>query len=88
MELHERRGDTIPEGWGCDAQGKLTTDPKRVLDGGGLVPVGGSEATGQKPEDTTVGIQLREIEILGPLLQSKFNLARTYFSFSASLNQT
>ncbi|XP_035012792.1 uncharacterized oxidoreductase YjmC [Hippoglossus stenolepis] len=46
VELHERRGDTIPEGWGCDAQGKLTTDPKRVLDGGGLVPIGGSEATG------------------------------------------
>ncbi|XP_035012795.1 uncharacterized protein LOC118109629 isoform X2 [Hippoglossus stenolepis] len=46
VELHERHGDTIPEGWGCDAQGKLTTDPKRVLDGGGLVPIGGSEATG------------------------------------------
>ena len=46
MELHERRGDSIPEGWGCDAQGKLTTDPKRVLSGGGLVPIGGSEATG------------------------------------------
>ncbi|XP_035012796.1 delta(1)-pyrroline-2-carboxylate/Delta(1)-piperideine-2-carboxylate reductase-like isoform X3 [Hippoglossus stenolepis] len=45
VELHERHGDTIPEGWGCDAQGKLTTDPKRVLDGGGLVPIGGSEAT-------------------------------------------
>ncbi|XP_062277392.1 uncharacterized oxidoreductase YjmC-like, partial [Scomber scombrus] len=46
VELHERRGDSIPEGWGCDAQGKLSTDPKRVLQGGGLVPIGGSEATG------------------------------------------
>ncbi|GAA6215230.1 uncharacterized protein LOC108883052 isoform X2 [Lates japonicus] len=46
VELHERRGDPIPEGWGCDPQGKLTTDPKRVLRGGGLVPIGGSEATG------------------------------------------
>ncbi|XP_056272339.1 uncharacterized oxidoreductase YjmC-like [Pseudoliparis swirei] len=46
VELHERRGDTIPEGWGCDAGGTLTTDPKRVLSGGGLVPIGGSEATG------------------------------------------
>ena len=51
VELHERRGDTIPEGWGCDAQGKLTTDPKKVLSGGGLVPIGGSEATGQTPAD-------------------------------------
>ncbi|XP_058501351.1 uncharacterized oxidoreductase YjmC-like [Solea solea] len=46
VELHDRRGDTIPEGWGCDAEGKLTTDPKRVLSGGGLLPIGGSEATG------------------------------------------
>lgn len=50
MELHERRGDPIPEGWGCDPLGKITTDPKRVLTGGGLVPVGGSEATGQKQQ--------------------------------------
>ncbi|XP_053741972.1 uncharacterized oxidoreductase YjmC-like [Synchiropus splendidus] len=46
VELHERRGDTIPEGWGCDAQGKITSNPKEVLSGGGLVPIGGSEATG------------------------------------------
>ncbi|KAM9351831.1 putative oxidoreductase YjmC [Symphorus nematophorus] len=46
VELYERRGDPIPEGWGCDAQGKLSTDPKRVLSGGGLVPIGGSEETG------------------------------------------
>ncbi|XP_075905389.1 putative oxidoreductase YjmC isoform X2 [Nelusetta ayraudi] len=46
VELHERRGDSIPEGWGCDGQGQLTSDPKKVLSGGGLVPIGGSEATG------------------------------------------
>nr|XP_020476896.1 uncharacterized protein LOC109972411 [Monopterus albus] len=46
VELSERRGDPIPEGWGCDAQGQLTTDPKRVLSGGGLMPIGGGEATG------------------------------------------
>ncbi|XP_077567271.1 putative oxidoreductase YjmC [Stigmatopora nigra] len=46
VELHDRRGDTIPVGWGCDAQGQMTPDPKKVLDGGGLVPIGGSEATG------------------------------------------
>lgn len=46
VELHDRRVDPIPEGWGCDSQGKLTTDPKKVLSGGGLVPIGGSEATG------------------------------------------
>ncbi|KAG8012839.1 hypothetical protein GBF38_020753, partial [Nibea albiflora] len=46
VELYDRRGDPIPEGWGCDASGKLNTDPKKVLSGGGLVPIGGSEATG------------------------------------------
>ncbi|XP_011474188.1 uncharacterized protein LOC101173859 isoform X1 [Oryzias latipes] len=46
VELSERHGDSIPDGWGCDPQGKITADPKRVLTGGGLVPIGGSEATG------------------------------------------
>ncbi|XP_074534138.1 putative oxidoreductase YjmC [Halichoeres trimaculatus] len=46
VELHDRRNDPIPEGWGCDADGKMSTDPKKVLNGGGLVPIGGSEATG------------------------------------------
>ncbi|KAJ8343219.1 hypothetical protein SKAU_G00305480 [Synaphobranchus kaupii] len=46
VELHHRRGDDIPEGWGCDSQGKLSTDPGQVLSGGGLVPIGGCEATG------------------------------------------
>lgn len=54
VELYERRGDPIPEGWGCDANGKLSTDPKKVLSGGGLVPIGGSEATGEKPADLEV----------------------------------
>ncbi len=61
MELHDRRGDPIPEGWGCDPQGKLTPDPKKVLNGGGLVPIGGSEATGQKPANKTL---LREGKFL------------------------
>uniref|UniRef100_A0A3Q1G7L5 Uncharacterized oxidoreductase YjmC-like n=1 Tax=Acanthochromis polyacanthus TaxID=80966 RepID=A0A3Q1G7L5_9TELE len=46
IELHDRRKDPIPEGWGCDPQGKLTTDPKKVVNGGGLVPIGGNEETG------------------------------------------
>lgn len=50
VELHDRRGDPIPEGWGCDSEGVLTPDPQRVLQGGGLVPIGGSEATGQSPD--------------------------------------
>lgn len=46
VELHHRRGDQIPIGWGLDNDGKMTPDPAKVLEGGGLVPIGGSEATG------------------------------------------
>ena len=52
VELHDRNGNTIPEGWGCDSQGKLSTDPSKVLRGGGLVPIGGCEITGQHGSDT------------------------------------
>ena len=33
----------IPKGWGLDKDGKETTTPGEVLDGGGLMPLGGSE---------------------------------------------
>ncbi|XP_030622855.1 uncharacterized protein LOC115806306 [Chanos chanos] len=46
VELHKRNGNSIPVGWGCDAQGRLSTDPGKVLSGGGLVPIGGCEITG------------------------------------------
>ena len=34
-------GRPIPEGWGYDASGQITTDPAAVLDGGSLAPMGG-----------------------------------------------
>ncbi|XP_066525622.1 uncharacterized oxidoreductase YjmC-like isoform X2 [Hoplias malabaricus] len=46
VELHARNGMSIPEGWGCDAEGRFVTDPRAMLSGGGLVPLGGSETTG------------------------------------------
>ncbi|CAM9460012.1 unnamed protein product [Lampetra fluviatilis] len=46
VELHARNQQTIPEGWGCDAKGAVTQDPQKVLDGGGLLALGGAEATG------------------------------------------
>jgi LDH2 family malate/lactate/ureidoglycolate dehydrogenase len=33
VELYERAGKTLPEGWGIDADGKPTRDAKAVLDG-------------------------------------------------------
>ncbi|XP_077981041.1 putative oxidoreductase YjmC [Glandiceps talaboti] len=43
VELHDRKGIDIPNGWGSDAKGLQTNNPKAVLEGGGLMPVGGSE---------------------------------------------
>ncbi|CAJ0962752.1 unnamed protein product, partial [Mesorhabditis belari] len=44
--VDKRGGKTIPPCWGADANGRETTNPKVVLNGGGLQPLGGSEPTG------------------------------------------
>ncbi|XP_070564184.1 uncharacterized oxidoreductase YjmC-like [Ptychodera flava] len=43
VEFHDRKGVDIPNGWGADSRGIETNNPKAVLDGGGLMPLGGSE---------------------------------------------
>ncbi|CAB03073.1 Malate dehydrogenase [Caenorhabditis elegans] len=47
IEVVDRKGETyIPGSWGADKNGDETHNPKEVLDGGGLQPLGGSEITG------------------------------------------
>ncbi|WP_186759875.1 Ldh family oxidoreductase [Luteimonas wenzhouensis] len=41
IELRRRAGESIPEGWGIDAQGNPTTDPAKVLDEGAMLTFGG-----------------------------------------------
>jgi len=41
-----RKGEEIPEGWGVDGQGQVTTDPAEVVKDGGLLYLGGAEETG------------------------------------------
>ncbi|KAK7109474.1 uncharacterized oxidoreductase YjmC-like [Littorina saxatilis] len=43
VELNDRKGKPIPKGWGVDSSGKTSTDPKPVVESGGLMPLGGSE---------------------------------------------
>jgi (2R)-3-sulfolactate dehydrogenase (NADP+) len=43
--LCAQRAEPIPEGWGLDAMGKPTTDPKAVLNGGSMAPSGGYKGT-------------------------------------------
>ncbi|MEM9666669.1 MAG: Ldh family oxidoreductase [Bacteroidota bacterium] len=49
IEMARRLGQSIPHGWGIDAEGQSTTDPAAVVEGGGLVPLGGErERSGHK----------------------------------------
>ncbi|TLN13673.1 Ldh family oxidoreductase [bacterium] len=41
ITVYDKAGKPIPEGWGIDNEGKITTDPKEVLNGGALMPLGG-----------------------------------------------
>lgn len=45
VELQHRKGEQIPEGWAINAEGKVVTDPQEVLDGGALLPLGGTAET-------------------------------------------
>ena len=46
VEMSARKEAEIPLGWGVDEKGDATTDPSKVMDGGGLCPLGGVEMTG------------------------------------------
>ncbi len=43
LTLAKARGESIPEGWLVDAEGRATTDPNAFGNGGVLLPLGGSE---------------------------------------------
>jgi len=43
--LRQKRGEAIPEGWGCDADGNPTTDAGKILLGGSLAATGGVKGT-------------------------------------------
>ena len=40
FEIALRKNETVPEGWGIDAEGRSTTDPRAVVDGGAILPLG------------------------------------------------
>jgi delta1-piperideine-2-carboxylate reductase len=43
--LAMHRGDRLPEGVGLDVDGRPTTDPRAVLDGGSILPFGGHKGS-------------------------------------------
>jgi len=47
LEIARRKESSIPEGWLIDGQGNPVTDPTKMVRGeGGLLPLGGTEASG------------------------------------------
>lgn len=46
IEVQHRKGQKMPKGWGADANGEETDDPEKVINGGGLLPLGGAEESG------------------------------------------
>ncbi|CAH1798083.1 unnamed protein product [Owenia fusiformis] len=46
IELAKRKETSMPNGWGVDKEGQESNDPGAVLDGGGQMPLGGSEICG------------------------------------------
>jgi len=43
VTVYNKANQPIPEGWGIDKDGKVTTDPAEVLQGGALLPLGGTD---------------------------------------------
>jgi L-2-hydroxycarboxylate dehydrogenase (NAD+) len=43
ITVYDKAGKSIPEGWGINQHGQVTTSPQEVLKGGSLMPLGGSD---------------------------------------------
>ena len=46
IELASRKEMSVPTSWGVAKGGKESIYPKQILDGGGLLPLGGHELSG------------------------------------------
>ena len=46
IEIALRAGKPIPEGWAIDSNGHVATRPQQMIDGGALVPLGGTRDKG------------------------------------------
>ena len=43
INVYKKENKSIPAGWGVDGRGVVTEDPREVIDGGALMPLGGVE---------------------------------------------
>src|SRR4029077_17110865 len=68
------RGELVPVGWGLDAEGRDTTDPKKVVT---LTPLGGPKGSGlslmiECLASLTVGSPLISLALAGGLAEDPF----------------
>lgn len=59
IQLYQRAGKALPEGWGIDSQGQPTTDAAEVLNGAGGLPYGGELILALDPQ-RFLGAQAQE----------------------------
>ncbi len=43
VQVYQKEGKPIPSGWGVNSQGVITEDASQVINGGALMPLGGSD---------------------------------------------
>lgn len=46
VEIAKRKQEPIPRGWAIDRDGRLTTDPQAMIDGGAILPLGSERDLG------------------------------------------
>lgn len=46
IEVARRKGEPIPEGWAIDREGRSTTNPNAMIDGGAMLPLGSERERG------------------------------------------
>lgn len=83
LEVAARKGLEMPQGWAVDKEGVPTTDPKKALEGGAPMPLGGTrELGGHKGYDMAIFVDI----ISGVLSGSGYgpNLAGFWGTHAAS----
>lgn len=83
LEVFNKRGDPLPQGWALDETGHVSTDPKEVLSsitekrGGGILPLGGAgeEHAGYKGYGFGMLCELFTGVLSGGLTSDKVNRA-------------
>ena len=75
VEVCRRKEINVPSEWGADSQGKPTSDPKQIMEGGGLFPLGGpAETAGYKGYGLSAAIDILSGVLTGSsFLASVFN---------------